>query len=244
MCWSSEISVTMTGVGAAAAWISYRRNDPAAIWLTLGYFSGMEALQVAGYAVLNQCGTLENRAVTIASYLHIVFQPFLINAFAMELVLKAAKKRTKRWVYGICGVSAAVMLAQLIPWQFAGKCLPGSPLCASNLCTVSGTWHIAWNIPYSGLLLPFEDALGIHAGFPTYMIAAFLLPLIYGAWRFVLMHVLVGPVLAWALTDNPNEMPAVWCLFSIFILILGLSLRVRHRFMARHWWGRPSGEAS
>lgn len=141
MCWSSEISVTMTGVGAAAAWISYRRNDPAAIWLTLGYFSGMEALQVAGYAVLNQCGTLENRAVTIASYLHIVFQPFLINAFAMELVPKAAKKRTKRWVYGICGVSAAVMLAQLIPWQFAGKCLPGSPLCASNLCTVSGTWH-------------------------------------------------------------------------------------------------------
>ena len=238
MCWNSEVSMAMTGIGAAAAVVTYRRKDPAAIWLTLGYFSCMEALQVAGYAVLDQCGTPENRAVTMASYLHIVFQPFLINAFAMELVPQATKKRTRKWVYAFCGLSAAVMLAQLVPWQFAGECLPGSPLCASTLCTVSGNWHIAWDIPYSGLLLPFEDAVGIHAGFPTYMVAAFVLPLVYGAWRFAVMHAAVGPTLAWALTDNPNEMPAVWCLFSIFILFLGLSLRVRRRFTTMHWWGQ------
>lgn len=241
MCWSSEVSLAMTGIGAAAAVVSYRRKDAAAIWLTLGYFAVMEALQLAGYAVLDQCGTVENRTITMASYLHIVFQPFFINAFAMELVPKAAKKQTKIWVYGFCGISAAVMLAQLVPWQFAGTCLPGSPLCASNLCTVSGNWHIAWNIPYNGLMLPIENAVGIHAGFPTYMIAAFILPLAYGAWRFALMHALVGPMLAWALTDNPNEMPAVWCLFSIFILFLSLSLRIRDRFTARHWWEQRGG---
>lgn len=243
MCWSSEVSLAMTGIGAAAAVVSYRRRDPTAIWLTLGYFTAMEALQVAGYAVLDQCGTIENRAVTIASYLHIVFQPFLINAFAMELVPKPVKQRVKRWVYVTCGASAAVMLAQLVPWQSVGNCLPGSPLCASNLCTVSGNWHIAWNIRYNGLLLPFENAVGIHAGFPTYMIAAFVLPLIYGAWRFALMHALVGPVLAWTLTNNPNEMPAVWCLFSIFILFLGLSLRVRRSFTTKNWWGHHWREA-
>jgi hypothetical protein len=227
----------MTGIGAAAAFVSYRRKDATAIWLTLGYFSVMEALQVAGYSVLDQCGAAENRAVTLASYLHIAFQPFFINAFAMELVPEAAKARTKRWVYALCGVSAVVMIAQLVPWQGAGKCLPGSPLCASNLCTVSGNWHIAWNIPYNGLLLPFENAVGIHSGFPTYMIAAFLLPLVYGAWRFTFMHALVGPILAQSLTDNPNEMPAVWCLFSIFILFISLSLRTRSVFTATHWWG-------
>jgi hypothetical protein len=234
----------MTAIGATAALISYRRQDPPAIWLALGYFAAMEALQVAGYAVLDQCGTVENRAVTMASYLHIVFQPFLINAFAMELVQRAVKQRTKIWVYALCGVSAAVMIAQLIPWQFAGTCLQGSPLCAGDLCTVSGDWHIAWNIPYNGLLLPFEDALGIYSGFPTYMIAAFVLPLVYGAWRFALMHVLVGPVLAWALTDNPNEMPAIWCLFSILILFIGLSLRVRRNFTAANWWGRNAGKVT
>ena len=244
MCWNTEISVAMTGIGTAAALISYRRQDPAAIWLTLGYFSVMEALQVAGYAVLDQCDTTENQAVTLASYLHIVFQPFLINAFGMELVPKAVKQRTKIWVYGFCGVSAAVMIVQLIPLEFAGKCLPGSALCAPNLCTVSGDWHIAWNIPYNGLLVQFENAIGIHSGFPTYMIAAFVLPLVYGAWRFAVIHALVGPILAWTLTDNPNEMPAIWCLFSIFILFIGLSLRARCSFTATRWWGRDIGEVT
>ena len=244
MCWSSEVSVAMTGIGAAAAVISYHRQDPTAIWLTLGYFSAMEALQVAGYAVLDQCDTAENRTVTMASYLHIVFQPFLINAFAMELVPKAAKLRTRKWVYILCGLSSAIMIAQLIPWQFAGQCLPGSALCASNLCTVSGDWHIAWNIPYNGLLLPFEKVIGIYSGFPTYMIAAFALPLVYGAWRFALMHALVGPILAWKLTDNPNEMPAIWCLFSIFILFIGMSLRARRSFTATQWWGRDIREVT
>ena len=243
MCWSAQASVAMTGIGAAAAFITYRRKDPAAIWLTLGYFAIMEALQVAGYAVINQCDTAENQAVTLASYLHIAFQPFLINAFAMELVPKPAKLRVRRWVYTVCGVSAAVMIVQLVPWQFAGKCMPGVPLCASNLCTVSGTWHIAWNIPYNGLLVPFENALGLYSGFPTYMIAAFGLPLVYGAWRFVLLHALFGPVLAWSLTDNPNEMPAVWCLFSILILCLGLSLRARRSVTTTQWWGAKIGEA-
>ena len=232
MCWNSEISVAMTCIGAAGALISYRRQDPTAIWLTLGYFSVMEALQVAGYAVLDQCGTAENQAVTMASYLHIVFQPFLINAFAMELVPKSAKQRTRVWVYVLCSVSAAVMIIQLIPWQFAGNCLPGSALCADTLCTVSGDWHIAWDVPYNGLLVPFENAIGTHSGFPTYMIAVFALPLVYGAWRFTAMHALSGPVLAWMLTDNPNEMPAIWCLFSVFILFIGLSLRARRRFTA------------
>ncbi len=62
MCWSSQVSVAMTGIGTAAAVISYHRNDPAAIWLTLGYFSAMEALQVAGYGVVDQCGALLHKS--------------------------------------------------------------------------------------------------------------------------------------------------------------------------------------
>lgn len=244
MCWSIEASVLMTGIGAAASVWSWRRKDPKPIWITLGYFTAMEALQVSGYAVLNQCGTTANEAVTLASYLHIAFQPIVINAFAMELVPEPVKQRVKGWVYLICAFSVAVMLAQLVPWSFAGNCRPGSPLCASNLCTVSGNWHIAWNVPYNGLLLPIENALGLHAGFPTYMIAVFVLPLVYGAWRFVLMHLILGPTLAWSVTDNPNEMPAVWCFFSVLILVLGLSLRARNAMTATRWWGYKTTELS
>ena len=103
----------------------------------------------------------------------------------------------------------------------------------------SGEWHIAWNIPYNGLMLPLEDALGIPPGFPTYWLAAFLLPLAYGAWRFVIFHALAGPFLASTLTANPNETPAIWCLFSIGILLMALSPLIRHHFEATAWWAWP-----
>ena len=77
------------------------------------------------------------------------------------------------------------------------------------------------------------------SGFPTYLLVAFLLPLAYGAWRLVVFHALAGPILASALTDNPNEMPAIWCLFSIGILLIGLSPMIRHRFETATWWIWP-----
>lgn len=239
MCWNIEASAAMVVAGAAVTGFAWRQGQPAGIWVTLGYFTAMEALQVAGYLVVDQCGTPENRTVTLLSYLHIVFQPLFINAFAMELVPERVKQRVRLWVFGLCALSSTVMLAQILPWPALGACLPGTPLCGQSYCTMSGTWHIAWHIPYNGLLVPVEQVLGLQSGFPTYMATAFLLPLLYGAWRFVLLHTLAGPVLAWTLTSDPNEMPAVWCLFSIAILLVSLSPLVRRQVTSRSWWGVP-----
>lgn len=244
MCWSAEASIAMTGLGAVATAVSYRRGAPPAIWCTLGFFAVMEGLQVWGYAVLDQCGTAANRNVTILSCLHISVQPFFINAFAMELVPPAVKRRARSWVFAACAVSAAIMLVQLAPIPAVGSCAPGTALCAESWCTVSGDWHIAWNVPYNGLLLPVERVLGLQSGFPSYMIVSFLVPLAYGAWRFVILHALAGPVLAASLTANPNEMPAIWCLFSIAILLIGLFTTVRRGFTATNWWGRAVDEAA
>ena len=242
MCWSAEASMAMVGLGAVATGVTYHRGESAPIWATLGFFTLMEALQVAGYLVLDQCGTTANRSVTLLSYLHIAIQPFFINAFAMQLVPPSVSRRVRRWVYGLCAVSTAVMLAQILPLNWLGTCRAGTALCAAELCSVSGDWHIAWNIPYNGLLVPIESRIGIYSGFPSYMLAAFVLPLVYGAWRFVILHAVAGPILAAILTQNPNEMPAVWCLFSIAILCLGLSPAVRARFSTDRWWLWPVQE--
>ena len=233
------MSVAMVGVGAVATGVVAARGQPPAIWLTLGYFTVMEALQATGYAVVDQCGAPGNQAITLLSYLHIVFQPFFINAFAMELVPGPVKSRVRHGVYLCCAASSAVMLAQLYPFEWAGSCRIGDTLCGVELCLTSGEWHIAWNIPYNGLLLPLKDVLGIPLSFPTYPLAVFLLPLAYGAWRLVILHALAGPILADALTTNPNEAPAVWCLFSIGILLIGLSPRIRQHFETTTWWAWP-----
>ncbi len=239
MCWSAPVTVAMVGVGAVATGVIAARGQPRAIWLTLGYFTGMEALQAAGYAVVDRCGAPSNQAIALLSYLHIVFQPFFINAFAMELVPSPVKARLRCGVYLCCAASSAVMLAQLYPFAWAGSCRFGLALCGAELCVVSGAWHIAWNIPYNGLLLPLGDALGYPSGFPTYMLVGFLLPLAYGTWRFVILHALAGPILASALTNNPNEAPAIWCLFSIGILLIGSSPLIRRYFETAGWWAWP-----
>ena len=233
MCWNAEVSIAMVAVGTAATVLSFRRKDPTAFWLTLGFFTVMELLQVAGYAVLDQCGTPANRSVTFLSYLHIAVQPVFINAFALELVPRDTKHKARNIVFGLCAASTAIMLLQLVPVAQFGTCRPGSALCAAQWCTVSGDWHIAWDVPYNGLTIPFENALGIYAGFPSYILVVFVLPLFYGAWRFVALHVVTGPIVAMAMTNNPNEMPAIWCLFSIAILLVALHPAVRRHVSGR-----------
>ncbi len=247
MCWSFAASATMVTVGTAATAIAMRRRLPAIVPAIVGYFTLMEALQTAGYLVADTCGTPANRAVTLLSYLHIVFQPLVINAFGMHLLPGEVSRRLRVGVYGLCALSAAVMLLQLAPLEWAGSCRIGQPLCGSELCVRSGSWHIAWHIPFNGLMRPVDETFGLNLGFPSYMLTVFLLPVAYGAWRFAVFHFLIGPLLANLLTRNQNEAPAIWCLFSIAIILVTLSppfLRWLHvdrwPLWPRHWQSRPA----
>jgi hypothetical protein len=233
MCFSLTISAAMVTLGGAATVLTIQRRDHPAVPLALGYFTVMEALQVAGYLVIDQCGAPVNQTVTLLSVLHIAFQPIVINAFAMALVARAVPLRMQVAVYTLCALSAVVMLLQLYPFAWAGSCVPGSTLCADRLCTVSGDWHLAWDVPYNGLLAWIDWPLVGGWGFPTYMLSVFLVPLLYGAWRLVLLHLAAGPVLASLLTGNPNEVPAIWCLFSIALVLIALSPAIRRRFEGR-----------
>ena len=238
MCWSPEASAAMIALGTVATVTTMRRGEPVVIWGTVAYFTGIEGLQLAGYAVVDECGTTANQSITLLSYLHIALQPLVINLFALQPV--PAKVRTKaiKPVIIFCSLSVVIMLVQLIPWAPLGRCVPGTALCGERLCTVSGDWHIAWQIPYNGLLAPLDALFGTRSGFPLYLFCFFVVPLVYGAWRFVVLNFLAGPVFASMLTDNPNEMPAVWCLLSIGIVCICLSPLIRQRFSTQTWWGR------
>ncbi len=227
MCWSMGASVGMVGLGAAATAYALHRREAPAIPAAFGYFTAMEALQVAGHAVVDRCGSPTNQAVTLLSYLHIAFQPFFINAFAMAILPRGPGPALRALVWVLCAVAAAAMLLQLHPFDWAGSCTAGTSLCGTPLCTFSGEWHLAWSIPYNALVPPLQLWDGFRLPFPGYMIAAFVLPLLYGAWRFALFHLLAGPVLASLLTSDPREMPAIWCLFSIALLMVGLVPRLR-----------------
>jgi hypothetical protein len=228
----------MVALGGAATVATLRRGDPPAVPATAAWFTLMEGLQVAGYGVVDQCGSGANQVVTLLSYLHIAFQPLFINFFAMALIAGGVPAWKRTAVHLAGGASAVTMLLQLYPFDWAGTCREGTVLCAAGLCTVSGDWHLAWNIPYNGLVPPLDILPGTAWSFPSYLIAVFFVPLAYGAWRFVLFHALAGPILATLLTGSPNEVPAIWCLFSIGLVCCGVIPPLR-RFV----FGRPARPA-
>jgi hypothetical protein len=243
MCWSYPVSVAMVGIGSAATVHTFQRGLPRAIWLTIGYFTVMEALQASGYLVVDRCGTHANSLIAALSFLHIVFQPFFINAFSMELLPKQINRRIRVMVYGFCFASSAVTLLQLYPFNWVGACKIGEVLCGGELCLRSGGWHIAWDIPYNGLALRFNALFGTVFDFPLYAIAyasaSFILPALYGAWRLTAFHLIVGPVLAVLLTNNANEWPAIWCLFSIGIILVALFPILMQQFRVERWFLWP-----
>lgn len=228
MCWSGEASAVLASIGLGTTIYSAIKRTPAALWITLGYFSLMELLQAFTYQVINQCGSETNQVLTLLGYLHICFQPFFVNALSMYFLPEKKKANIAIPAYGVCFVASIIMIIQLQHFSWAGPCVQGEPLCAKMLCSVSGNWHIAWDLPLNGLALTFKTAFftfRVPAFIAAYFVASFLMPFIYGAWRGTVFHLVMGPFLAWLTTDNMNEWPAVWCLLSIGIIMLVIKVR-------------------
>jgi hypothetical protein len=49
----------------------------------------------------------------------------------------------------------------------------------------------------------------------------------------------MGPSLAWMLTDNINEWPAIWCLLSIGLLLIVVKTPLRGYLHVKKWWLWP-----
>lgn len=227
MCWSEGASLAMVGVGAVATVVTWKRGDPPAIPITLAFFASMEALQFWGYQTIDQCDLPGNQASALLSYVHIALQPLFINAFGMALV-GGVSARMWRTIMGLTAVVSLLLLMRMVPMAWVGACVPGTTLCGPQWCTLSGAWHLAWDMPLSDFAGRFGGDVFRHwIPFPDYMIAAFVFPVLYGAWRFALVHALLGPILAATLAQSPNEMPAIWCLFSVGLVLISLTPWVR-----------------
>ncbi len=217
MCWSGEASIALSAVGIAGTVYAAYKKEPVALWICLGYFTLMEVLQAYTYTVIGQCSDPSNQVSTLLGYLHVTFQPFFINAVSLHFINQRLAKKIAPLVYTICFAAAIMMLIKLYPFAWAGLCEPGRPMCGEQLCSVPGNWHIAWEVPVNN----------INSNFSWYFLAGFVVPLLYGSWRFTLYHVLAGPLLAYSTTDNMNEWPAVWCLLSIGFMLIVVKTPIR-----------------
>ena len=147
-------------------------------------------------------------------------------------------QRLRPWVYGACAVGACLTLAQLIPSD--EPCRPGRFLCGPHLCAIYGKFHIAWFVPVNGWFNWTMDVpiVAMGHGFPGYAITFWLVPLLYGSWRVVLLFYVAGPLLP-VFFVGPNEVPAIWCLESIFLCAIIVKTPLRRWLHVDSWYVLP-----
>lgn len=224
MCWSGQASLAVATLGVSGALWARSRGSPTGRWGTVLYFTAMELLQAATYVVIDECNQPSNQWLTRLSYAHIAIQPFFINLLALSFIPAAKARKLQPWVLLICGLGAVAMLSKLYVPSASWACDPSIvPLCGTNTCSFKGDWHIAWRLYLNA----------VDSSFLCYFIPAFFLPLFYGSWRWTLYHLVVGPVPAFFMTSNKDEMPAIWCLTSIGFL---LALHIKR---IEHWMEKP-----
>ena len=227
MCWSGEASAVLATVGlASTTYVAIKKEDKN-LWVPLGYFSLMELLQAFTYVYIDDCDLPANQVLTLLGYIHIAFQPFFINMFAMYFIPKSFRDKISWFVYGLCFAASFLMIIKLYPFEWAKNCSDGTALCAENLCSFHGGWHIAWNVPLNSLSFLY---------FFGYTFPAMVLPFLYSSWRMSVYHILLGPLLAYIFTNNWNELPAVWCLFSIGFLLIVIKTPIRKFMYVKKWY--------
>ncbi|MFK5950292.1 MAG: DUF5765 domain-containing protein [Methylococcales bacterium] len=240
MCWSGEASAALAATGLISTAYFYAKGESKVLCATLAYFSLMELLQAYTYTVIDECFNPKNQVATLLGYIHIAFQPIFINAVCMHFIPKSLRQRISPFVYTLCFITAILFLIRIYPFEWTSYCynktyhlllMPETkfkmPFCGPQICSTSGDWHIAWQIPASG---NFAMA-------SSYAYAAFLLPLLYGCWRLVLYHLISGPLLSFLTTSNMNEWAAVWCLYSIGLLLLVIKTPIRKYMYVKNWYG-------
>ena len=210
MCWSGPASLSVATIGVSGSLWARAKGAPRERWLTLLYFTGMELLQAITYSVINMCHLQSNVWLTRISYIHIAFQPFFVNIFGMTFIPEGRKAWARKYVYVVCSVAAMMMLYKFYVPDPSMACNSGTEfLCGQDTCSYHGEWHIAWRLYMNS----FDE---MHL---AYWVSAFLLPILYGSWRWSVYHFVVGPLAASMMTSNKDEMPAIWCLTSIGFLI-------------------------
>jgi len=227
MCWSGEASYAVALTSFATVLYVAIKRESFLLWAPLLYAGLMELLQAYTYAYLGQCHLPQNQLATYLSYLHISFQPFFMNMVALYFIPEKNQKKIAILAMSICFVFIILSLIKIYPFSWAPPCQPGIDLfCGKTLCSLSGRWHIAWEIPYRDFF--FYNWV--------YFLPAFLLPLLYGSWKFALYMFLTGPPIAWLTTQNPNEWPAVWCLYVVALIFVALFTPLRRMFIVRKWY--------
>lgn len=213
--WSGVSFSTLMVAAVLCAWM----NVPWRILVTVVFLAIKEWLQLMLYGQLEKEGASTNRALTVLSWIHISFQPLVVNLFISAFSKKPQLYDVPLMLCLIFAVANMVRLKDLGVVSEAAMC---SEERAMNVCrpqTLSepGKLHLAY-----GMALISADVYSFVPTMFTYYLLMFGPAYIIGDWQIASIHAVVAGASALAAPGNAGEAGAMWCLNSFWIGILAV----------------------
>jgi len=222
MCFTQEIS----GAFAILMW-TYAfmwKTGPIGARICVAYFALMETLQSAQYSWINLCDNPINKFLTVLGFIHLAFQPFFVNLFLGSFMNKA-QKRYLPLILSLCLMGGTMLCNRF--WKTWGDipCTDNiEPMCGPTLCTFRGDVHLAWQIP-----MQHSDQDYFTPGFTLHFVLFYLPTYALGMYGFTIFLLISGPFIGRVLTNHQDEIPAIWCFFSIFQLLFPIAHAYYHK---------------
>jgi len=207
MCFSQPMSAAF----AAIMWtFAIIWKGPTGARSCVAYFAFMETLQAFQYGVINECDNPLNKIYTLLGFFHLAFQPFFVNLY-LGTFMSAGQKKYLPMILSLSFFGGIMMCNRL--WMTEGDhmCTIGiQPMCGAKTCTFRGNVHLAWQMP-----MQHADQDYFTPGWTLHFFLFYLPTYALGMYGHTIFLLLSGPFLGRAMTSHQDEIPAIWCFFSI-----------------------------
>lgn len=212
MCFGKTWSLVSFGILAAASVICITHNAPVAITLSVIFLATKELLQLGLYLSISSCNTT-NTFLTSLSWIHISFQPFIVNLFISAFSQTPDLYKIPlimSLVFAIANIFRLKEMRGTIKYKCQNNIQQN--MCRPKTCSIKGKHHVAYGFE----LASADHYAFITPSFFTYYLLTFVPAYIIGDWQLATIH-LIFAIGSMTFIQDAGEAGAIWCVNSFWI---------------------------
>jgi len=220
MCWSKNVSLSMTFIGSLLGYYSYYYIDN--LWgISVFYFTLMQLIHYLGYTVINKCNNKLNYYLTYINYIHIAFQPFFSSLgfyglFRRYNIITKTQQETYKSIIIFSIIPCIFLLLKIFPLNPNYKLEKNNGVYNGEACSYQGKQHISFTLPLRRRPFYMTPTMFSHM---LFLFGPFILfnniTRLIGLFIFVTA---MGPSLLFNI--DPAETSSLWCANSIVQFIV------------------------
>ena len=210
MCFSEEMSFGLSILGLVSTYLLYHMGKDWRVYVPIFYLTVMEILQYFSYLALRKNQSKLLKILTVITYIHICFQPLVINIWFSNYIPDSYLPRMAT-IIQLCliiGLFLVLRLNEIIAVPDDKLCnIRREDMCDTESLIREGKSHLYYlfRVRAPEYTVPSLFVHFLFVFFPAILLKIKVIPY---------LSIVVGYIIAY-LISYPKEAAAVWCAFSV-----------------------------